>query len=95
MDKKKLSGDELAAALLMLPEWQVEGQALARTWKHATFPQALAFIQKVGVLAEEQDHHPDIDLRYVKVTVRTWSHDAGGITQRDVKLARAIDAFEA
>ncbi|MCW3813378.1 4a-hydroxytetrahydrobiopterin dehydratase [Micromonospora sp. DR5-3] len=59
------------------------------------FATGLAVVDAIGAAAERMDHHPDLDLRYTHVDVRLWSHDAGGVTARDVRLARAIAAIAA
>jgi len=65
---------------------EVEG-ALERTFEFDDFVGSLAFVNKVGELAEAEDHHPDIRIDYKRVTLRWWTHTAGGITDRDVALA--------
>ena len=94
-DKQLLQGEALAAAVAGLGGWASDGQTLAKTFKWTSFKAALAFVNAVGALAEAQDHHPDIDLRYATVTLRLSSHDAGGITTRDVRLAASIDGLGA
>ena len=83
----------LAAALARLPGWTRAGRAIERTYRFADFREALAFVNRVGELAERHDHHPDIAIHYREVTLTLWSHDAGRITERDVRLAAAIDAL--
>jgi 4a-hydroxytetrahydrobiopterin dehydratase len=89
----RLTDDELAAALRAddAPDWHLVGDALIKTVVSPTFPDALAFVARVGELAEERNHHPDIDIRYTKVTLALVTHDSGGITRLDLELARAID----
>ena len=82
----------MATALARLPGWQRAGRAIARTYRFDDFRGALAFVNRVGELAERQQHHPDIDIRYNEVTLRVWTHDAGGLTERDFQLAAGIDA---
>lgn len=82
----------VAAALARVPGWARAGRAIARTYRFDDFRGALAFVNRVGELAERQNHHPDIDIRYNEVTLSVWSHDAGGLTDRDFRLAAAIDA---
>ena len=82
----------LAAALTRLSGWSRTGRAIEKTYGFADFRAALAFVNRVGALAETQNHHPDITIRYSEVTLSLWSHDAGGVTARDVKLAEAIEA---
>jgi 4a-hydroxytetrahydrobiopterin dehydratase len=67
--------------------WNEVDAALERTFELPSFLDALAFINRVGELAEAADHHPDIAFHYRKVTVRWWTHSAGGITDRDRELA--------
>jgi 4a-hydroxytetrahydrobiopterin dehydratase len=82
----------VAAALARVPGWAHAGRAIARTYRFDDFPGALAFVNRVGELAERQNHHPDIDIRYNEVTLSLWTHDAGGLSERDFQLAAAIDA---
>jgi len=85
----------LAAALARLAGWTRGGRAIEKTYRFADFRAALAFVNRVAELAERQQHHPDIAIHYSEVTLTLWSHDAGGVTARDVKLAEAIDASRA
>jgi 4a-hydroxytetrahydrobiopterin dehydratase len=71
--------------------WTREGEALVRTYDLGDFSKALAFVVRVGLLAEKHDHHPDIDVRYKTVRLLWSTHDAGGITQNDLTLAEASD----
>jgi 4a-hydroxytetrahydrobiopterin dehydratase len=82
----------VAAGLARLPGWARVGRAIARTYGFEDFRGALAFVNRVAELAERQQHHPDIDIRYNQVTLSVWTHDAGGLTERDFRLAAAIDA---
>jgi 4a-hydroxytetrahydrobiopterin dehydratase len=71
-----------------IPEhWSEVENALERTFEFDDFSGALAFVNRVGELAESENHHPDIAIHYNKVTLRWWTHTAGGITDRDVELA--------
>jgi 4a-hydroxytetrahydrobiopterin dehydratase len=81
-----------AAGLARLPGWARAGRAIARTYRFEDFRGALAFVNRVAALAERQQHHPDIDIRYNEVTLSVWTHDAGGLTERDFRLAAAVDA---
>ena len=72
----------------MIPEgWTEVDKALERTFELDSFVDALAFVNRVGELAEAEDHHPDIAIKYNRVTLRWWTHTAGGITDRDRELA--------
>jgi len=74
------------------PDWHLLGGRLVKTVKCHDFVAALAFVGEVGALAEEADHHPDIDIRYNRVTLSLITHDSDGITRRDLDLAERIDA---
>jgi 4a-hydroxytetrahydrobiopterin dehydratase len=87
-----LSNEAVEQGLAGLPEWQRDGQALVRTVELADFPQAIEVVDRVAELAERNDHHPDIDIRWRTLTFRCSTHSAGGITQLDLTLAGAIDA---
>ncbi|HJS50207.1 MAG TPA: 4a-hydroxytetrahydrobiopterin dehydratase [Gaiellaceae bacterium] len=74
--------------MLVSPEgWSEVDGALERTFQLESFVQALAFVNRVGELAEAENHHPDIAIHYNRVTLRWWTHTAGGITDRDRDLA--------
>jgi len=89
----RLEGTARAAALTSLPDWaEVEGRdAIVRTLQFANFRAAFAFMTEVALMAEKMDHHPEWFNVYGQVTITLTSHDAGGLTDRDVRLARAID----
>jgi 4a-hydroxytetrahydrobiopterin dehydratase len=72
-------------------DWTEIDGALQRTFELETFPAALDFVTRVGALAEAEDHHPDIAISYRNVTLRWWTHTAGGITDRDRELAEKTD----
>ena len=82
---------EIHSRLVTVPDWQLESGELVRTFLFKDFRAALAFVNKVGDLAEDAGHHPDIDIRYNKVRLALVTHDAGGITQKDFDLAAAAD----
>ena len=85
-----LDDTAIDAALKALPGWRREGAALVRDAELPTFPVAIGVVARVGEIAESRDHHPDIDIRWRTLTFRCSTHSAGGITQRDVDLAKAI-----
>ena len=73
---------------MSVPEgWREEDDALVREFELESFPAAIAFVQRLADLAERENHHPDIDIRYRRVTVRWSTHSAGGVTDRDRDLA--------
>jgi 4a-hydroxytetrahydrobiopterin dehydratase len=87
----KLSDLEIKRALGALPGWTRKGNALVKTYSFARFADGIRFVVRVAELADSMDHHPDIDVRYTNVTFSLSSHDAGGITQRDLDLAKGIE----
>jgi 4a-hydroxytetrahydrobiopterin dehydratase len=89
----RLSPDELAAALPGLPLWSGDGDGLRRTVELPSFRDAVAAITSIADVAEELDHHPDIDLRWRTLHLTLVSHSAGGLTELDLALARRIDAL--
>ncbi len=93
MPEKGLSTDaEIKAALRELPGWKEQGKSLVKTFDLKGFKAAMAFAGTVGELADRADHHPDILIQFSKVTLTLTSHDKGGVTDRDLRLARQIDA---
>lgn len=87
-----LTEDEILRQLPALAGWVRDGNAIRKQYSFGSFAEAMAFANRVAVLAEQQDHHPDIHVQYSKVTLTSSSHDAGGLTARDFRLAQAIDA---
>lgn len=88
---RKLSDLEIQRALGGLTGWSRRGDALTKTFTFATFAEAIAFVDRIAKLADAKQHHPDIDIRYTKVTLVLSTHDAGGITEKDLELAGAIE----
>ncbi len=86
-----LTDDELASELKDLPDWTRSGDTISRTIEAASFPAGIDLVARVGAAAEEADHHPDIDIRWRKVTFALSTHSEGGLTRLDVELARRID----
>jgi 4a-hydroxytetrahydrobiopterin dehydratase len=75
------------------PNWTEANGALERTFKLPSFPEAIAFVNRVAELAERENHHPDISVSYRDVTLRWTTHSAGGITERDHALAEQTDGL--
>jgi 4a-hydroxytetrahydrobiopterin dehydratase len=92
---EKLNEDARDALPVELPEWRmVEGRdAIQRSFRFRDFNQAWGFMARVALLAEQQDHHPEWFNVYNRVEITLTTHDAGGLSARDVRLARAIDAL--
>jgi 4a-hydroxytetrahydrobiopterin dehydratase len=86
-----LSDIAIQRELGSLPGWARRGDVLTRLYSFRNFAESMAFVNRVADAAESANHHPDIDIRYAKVTLTLSTHDAGGITQNDVDLAKAID----
>jgi 4a-hydroxytetrahydrobiopterin dehydratase len=87
----KLAQEDIEQRLTQFPEWSLTGDALQRTLKFENFVAAMVFVNKVADLAERVQHHPDILVRYSKVTLTLSTHDAGGLTEKDFNLAEQID----
>lgn len=87
-----LAADEIAAALRELPGWELREGKLRRELAFADFSEAFAFMTRVALAAERLDHHPDWSNVWNRVAIALWTHDAGGITARDLALARQIEA---
>ncbi|MBS1821137.1 MAG: 4a-hydroxytetrahydrobiopterin dehydratase [Acidobacteria bacterium] len=85
-----LTQAEIAAFLTTDSGWRLDSGKLVRDWSFGTFTEAMGFVNKVADLAESAGHHPDIDIRYNKVQLGLVSHDAGGITKRDTKMAARL-----
>ena len=85
-----LSETQIRDRLARLPGWERRGSEIRRTWTFADFEASMAFVNQVAARAQAADHHPDIDVRYTKVTLALSTHDAGGLTERDFDLAEAI-----
>jgi 4a-hydroxytetrahydrobiopterin dehydratase len=89
--RTKLSDLEIRRAVGSLPGWARKGDALMKTYSFARFADGIRFVDGVAVIADGMNHHPDIDVRYTKITFSLSTHDAGGITQLDLDLAKAIE----
>jgi 4a-hydroxytetrahydrobiopterin dehydratase len=87
----KLNEDAIAERLDVLSGWTRNGDVITKTYRLPSFPAAIAFVTHLGFRAEAANHHPDIDIRYNKVTVTLSTHDAGGLTAKDFDLAAAAD----
>jgi 4a-hydroxytetrahydrobiopterin dehydratase len=86
-----LSQANIQTALKTLPGWKYQKKSLIRLYVFPDFTSALLFANHVGYLAEKADHHPDIDISYKNLKLTLSTHSAGGLTRKDVSLARQID----
>ena len=97
VDRQEVSVAEILSDIAIqrelggLPGWSRRGDVLTRTYQFRNFAEAMNFVNRVADEAESADHHPDIDIRYSKVTLSLSTHSAGGITENDLRLAKAID----
>ena len=94
MAVEKLDDEERAARLAELPAWTADpdGTAIARRLTFADFAEAFGFMARIALVAERMDHHPEWSNVWNRVDVRLTTHDCGGLSERDIRLARAIDA---
>lgn len=92
---EKLDTGQVAAELKGVAGWSLSasGSAIERTFRFNDFDEAMRFVNRVASLAEERQHHPDILIRYNKVTLTLSTHDAGGLTGKDFALAREVSAL--
>jgi 4a-hydroxytetrahydrobiopterin dehydratase len=86
-----LSDADVQAALQQLPGWQQNGQAIERGFRFTNFVKAMEFVNQIAEAAEAVNHHPDILISYNNVKLTLVSHDSGGVTQRDIKMAARIN----
>ncbi|MBC8142670.1 MAG: 4a-hydroxytetrahydrobiopterin dehydratase [Armatimonadetes bacterium] len=90
---KKLTDEHIAERLTARENWTLQDGAICRTFEFGDFLGAMHFVNGVAEAAQAADHHPDIDIRYSKVTLRLSTHDANGLTERDFALAATVDAL--
>lgn len=90
---KKMTPAQIKAALAEVPDWSEVGETIQRTYQFADFAAAMKFVDRVAEAAEAQQHHPDILIRYNKVTLTLATHDAGGITEKDFRLSKSADGM--
>jgi 4a-hydroxytetrahydrobiopterin dehydratase len=81
--------------LQALPGWERRGNEIGKTFVHADFAAAMAFVNRVADAAEQANHHPDIDIRWNKVSLALSTHSQGGLTAKDLDLARRIESLTA
>lgn len=86
-----VGGSEIEAFLEAHPEWSRSGKEITRTYVFADFGEAMGFVTRVALDADKADHHPDIDIRWNKVTLTLSTHSEGGLTVKDLDLADTTD----
>ena len=87
----KLSPDQIIEKLTALPGWERKGEAIAKRYTFKAFMDGIRFLNRIADIAEQMDHHPDVTINYRRVTFSLSTHDQGGITDKDFKLANAIE----
>ena len=90
---EKISAEKIQSALAAVPQWRRNGEIISRVFQFKDFPAAMKFVNAVAELAEQAQHHPDVDIRWNKVTLALTTHDAGGLTEKDFALAKQCDAL--
>lgn len=88
---EKLNNASIQSWLKAHKGWKRKSNALTKEFRFSSFRDAVVFVNRVATLADTSNHHPDIDIRYDRVTLALSTHSAGGITHKDLKLAEAVD----
>ena len=87
----KLGPDQITEKLKALPGWELQGNAIAKQYTFKQFMDGIRFINRTAKIAEQMDHHPDMTVNYRRITFSLSTHDQGAITEKDFKLAEAIE----
>lgn len=90
---EKLNAAQIKIALATVPAWKKKGPAITRLYEFKDFPAAIKFVNAVARLAQKANHHPDLDIRWNKVTLTLSTHDEGGLTDKDFSLAQKFDGL--
>lgn len=91
VSRARLDSTAITQRVAALAGWRVEGAELMKSYRFKNFVEAIAFVNAIARIAESQNHHPDLVVRWGEVTVRVTTHSAGGLTAKDFELASAID----
>jgi 4a-hydroxytetrahydrobiopterin dehydratase len=91
LNMAKYSASQTKTAMRFLPRWTKKGAVISRTFQFRDFSTAIEFVRALAKLAERAEHHPDIDIRFNKVTLALTTHDEGGLTEKDFELATKAD----
>jgi 4a-hydroxytetrahydrobiopterin dehydratase len=89
----RLTDRERSAFLADHDDWKLDGDTIVKTFQLSDFSEAIGFVMRIALLAEAADHHPDIDIRWNKVTIALSTHSEGGLTAKDTDLAAEIDTL--
>lgn len=87
----RLTDEQIATAIKSLSAWKLRGNEITKTYEMRDFVRAMGFVNSVALLAEKANHHPDIDIRWNKITLSLSTHSEGGLTEKDFKLANEIE----
>jgi 4a-hydroxytetrahydrobiopterin dehydratase len=87
----KLSPEQVIEKLKTLPGWERKGEAIAKQYMFKEFMDGIRFLNRIAEIAEQMDHHPDVSINYRRITFSLSTHDQGGVTEKDIKLAEAIE----
>ncbi len=90
---EKLTNEEIQGALGELPGWEYDGEAITKTYALQSFRDAIEFVNDIADVAEEENHHPDLEIYFDEVVVSFRTHSADAVTQRDVAMAREVEAL--
>ncbi len=88
-----LTSEQITKELQALKDWNLVGKEIKKTYELKDFVRAMGFVNSIALLAEKADHHPDIDIRWNKVTLTLSTHSAGGLTEKDFNLAKEIESL--
>src|SRR5919106_6365962 len=88
-----LSDDDVQTFMEDHPDWSQENEEIARTYEFSDFSESMGFVTRVALEAEKANHHPDIDIRWNKVTLTLTTHSEGGLTEKDLALANTADGL--
>ena len=88
-----LTPEERAALAASLADWEIHGETIRRIFTFADFSEAMGFVTRVAIAAERMDHHPDIDIRWNRVTIALSTHSIGALSELDRDLAAEIESF--
>ena len=90
---QRLDDQQRAEFLASYPGWDLDGETIRRTFVFSDFGEAMGFVNRLALAAEKADHHPDIDVRWNKVTLALSTHEAGALTGRDTDLAAEVSGY--
>ncbi|MPZ23893.1 MAG: 4a-hydroxytetrahydrobiopterin dehydratase [Dehalococcoidia bacterium] len=90
----KLTAEQITTGLERIPSWQGDTSGISRGYKFRDFVQAMGFVNRVALVAEKADHHPDIGVSYNRVVLTLVTHSEGGVTDNDINMAETINALD-